>query len=416
MRGQFKLCADKGVCAAGSALMKRIFLTAIAFLLAGQVSAKELGRIKVLTYNVFGVMVAPARKARMEKIGEEIGKLNPDVIGFQEAFAERHKQEILAGLEKSGWGKPYQFYQKKWYGPGAWIVSKYPLEDAQMHCYPVNGTALDSDYYAKKGMAYARVQTPFGPLDFFTTHLIARYTDLYDREGKLRENDWIKNDRLLQAEQAAWLIQNSNSKSGTRSLVAVGDFNSPPLLLEYKLFKDLSGLNNVADETPILNCSAQNEDCRLDQRIDHIFYQNYPGPSGFYLQPVKTELVLDQPVSTRRGRIKLSDHNGLLTEFAVLGDDDPGAKISDRSRAEVSLTAQAAAGNFSGLKAQLDRGDGLLKDPAWKIFAVKNLDQFNREGNRTNRATILLAKVLTATQPVALSSSEVAQIRELLPP
>lgn len=400
----------------GELMRGRIFWAMLGFFLAFEVSAKELGRIKILTYNVFGVLVAPARKARMEKIGEEIAELNPDVIGFQEAFEARHRRALVESLERSGWGKAYEFYQKKWYGPGAWIVSRYPLLEVKMRFYPVNGTALDSDYYGKKGVAYARVKTPFGPLDFFTTHLIARYTGLYDRQGNLRENDWLKVDRLLQAEQAAWFIQNSNSGSGARSLVAVGDFNSPPALLEYKLFQELSGLNNVADETPIQNCSGELEDCKLSERIDHIFYQNYSGPSGFYLKPVRTELVFYHQVPTRAGKIKLSDHNGLLTEFAVLSADDPEAKISDRTRAGISLMAQAGSENFSGLKAQLSGGDNVIKDPVWKVFAVKTLDQFNQDQNREEKVVITLAKILTADQPLALDQGEVEQVRELLAP
>ncbi len=396
--------------------MKKLVLAIIGLLLSVQLSAKELGRIRVLTYNVFGVLIAPDRAARMEKIGEEIAKINPDIIGFQEAFEARHRKILLQSLEKNGWGKPYQFYQKKWYGPGAWIVSKYPLADAKMLVYPVNGTLKDSDYYAQKGVAYAKVMTPFGPLDFFTTHLIARYAKVYDQQGNLIEDDWIKTDRLLQAEQIAWFVQNRNRASSGRSVVAVGDFNSPPVLLEYGLFKSLSGLNNVADELPIINCTAQNEDCKLDQRIDHIFYSNYPGSNGFYLKPVKTELVFYEKVKTGKGELMMSDHNALLTEFAALTPDDPEAKIGDRDWAKVMLLDKNVDADLPRLEKEVSAQKLNIADPAWQVFSVKMLDLLNAEQDRKNKIPTALAKIITFTpgRESNLSGEDYAQLEKAL--
>jgi len=354
--------------------------------------AEELGRIKVLTYNVFGVFVAPNRGARMAKIGAEVAKLDPEVIGFQEAFNRKQRARILSDLEKSGWGKPYEFYRKNWYGPGAWIVSKYPFEQTEGLTYPVNGTPLDSDYYAQKGVAYARIKTPFGPLDFFDTHMIARYSNVYDRRGRLVEDDWSKTDRLLQAE---YMARAAALSRGLRSLVAVGDFNSPPVLLEYRLFKALSGLNNVADELPIDRCPASEEDCILEQRIDHIFYRNYAAGQGFFLKPVRLELVLNEKVSTSMGQINLSDHNGLLAEFAVLSGDDPGAKIG--IEAKIYRLPEAASAEFTpAMEQALEKGAINPADPDWTRFSAAMLQKLNDLRARRNKVPTTLAKILTA--------------------
>jgi endonuclease/exonuclease/phosphatase family metal-dependent hydrolase len=377
--------------------MKELFAVffIVATLLSQPVLGKELGTIKILTYNIFGVFVAPDRKARAELIGKEIAKLNPDVIGFQEAFNSQHREIILQGLEKSGWGKPYSFYQKKWYGPGAWIVSKYPFEQTAMLVYPVNGTAFDSDYYAKKGAAYARIKTPFGPLDFFTTHMIARYTNDRDRQGNIIEEDWIKSDRLLQAEQMAWFIQKTSKDSKVRSLVAVGDFNSPPVLLEYGLLKNLSGLVNTVDEIGIANCSDKIDDCKLENRIDHVFYQNYPASSGFYLKPVNARIVFHEKVSNGGKALKMSDHEGLLVEFAALSSDDPAAKIGDRNSAMISLLDTDVQKELPRLKSEAEKGE-LRIDRVWQAFAVQTLHRLNDSKDRWNKIPSACARIITA--------------------
>jgi len=377
--------------------MKKIFVAfAVAALLFSEpVFGKELGRVKILSYNIWGVFIAPARKTRAQVIGKEIAKLDPDIIGFQEAFNSRHREIILKDLEKSGWGKPYSYYQKKWYGPGSWIVSKYPFEETAMLVYPVNGTAFDSDYYAKKGAAYARVKTPYGPIDFFATHMIARYTLSQDLQGNVIEEDWIKSDRLLQAEQMARFVQNKNQESKVRSLVAVGDFNSPPVLLEYGLFKNLSGLDNTVDETGISNCTPEMRRCRLERRIDHVFYQNYQGQSGFFLRPVKAEIVFQEKVKSGNTTVKMSDHDGLLVEFEVLSADDAGAKIKDRGMAKIELLNQDIEKELPRLKQEAQSNE-LKIGPAWNVFAVQTLEKLNADKNRWNKIPTVCARILAA--------------------
>lgn len=387
--------------------MKKILVAfaVAALLFSAPVLGKELGRVKILSYNIWGVFIAPARKTRAELIGKEIAKLNPDIIGFQEAFNSKHREIILKDLEQSGWGKPYSYYQKKWYGPGSWIVSKHPFEETAMLVYPVNGTVFDSDYYAKKGAAYARVKTPYGPIDFFATHMIARYTLSHDIQGNVVEEDWIKTDRLLQAEQIAWFVQKKNQESKVRSLVAVGDFNSPPILLEYGLFKNLSGMNNTVDEIGISNCAPGMRRCKLEQRIDHVFYQNYQGQSGFYLKPIKAEIVFQEKVKSGDTAVKMSDHDGLLVEFAVMSADDPGAIPGDRSDAKIELLGQDIAKDLPRLKAEAEKGE-LLIDQAWQVFAVQTLEKLNAKKDRRNKIPTVMAKILTAKPGQTLKLSD----------
>ena len=347
-------------------------------------------------------------------IGEEIAKLNPDIIGFQEAFAKRQRKEILAGLEKAGWGKPYEFYENHAYGPGVWIVSKYPIEKAKNFTYPLNGTPKDSDWYAQKSVAYARVKTPFGPVDLFDTHFIARYTDTFDKQGKLVEDDTSKTDRLCQADFMATKINQTAKENQDRSIIAVGDFNSEPVLLEYKLFNAIAGLNNVVYELPIQNCTAKEPDCNLDRRIDDVFYQNYSDGSGFFLKPVSAELVLYTKYPTKKGDLRLSDHNGLIVDFAVLTSDDAGIKPVSRDKALVMLANGKRPVVTPAMKNDLAAGKIIAGDPDWVAFCVNALDQLNATRNRKNKIPTAAAKILSARpgSQVTLDPKDIDEVKK----
>ncbi len=394
--------------------MKRVLFVILSLAIFSSAQAKELGKLRVLTYNIWGVFIAPKRKLRAKLIGKEIAKLNPDIIGFQEAFNKKHRQLILSELRASGWGKPYQVYFKKWYGTGIWIVSKYPIEDAKIYHYPVNGYPLNSDFYAKKGVAYARIKTPFGPVDFFNTHMIARYKPVVIK-GEVFEEDRLKTDRLLQAFAISAFIQEMNLQSKNRSLIAVGDFNSPPLLLEYKLLKILSGLNNVVDEVELKGCEQGEKSCQLSKRIDHIFYQNYSASNGFYLKPVSARVVLNKPVPSPKGKIKPSDHNGLLVEFLVLSDKDKRVKLGNRSNAQVLLLNEAEKIDYSAIKADLEKAIAHPKERSWKIFLLKALDELNQKKKRWNKIPTTCARILVSDKSaLKLSSQDVSRLKKAL--
>ncbi len=394
--------------------MKKMALISLALGLGFSLSARELGKIRVLTYNIWGVFIARNRQVRAEEIGKEIAKLNPDIIGFQEAFNKKHRQLILEGLERSGWGKPYQVYFKKWYGTGVWMVSRYPIEEKEVYHYPVNGYPLNSDFYARKGVGYIRVKTPFGPLDFFNTHMIARYRPTYIK-GELVEEDRLKTDRLLQVEAISRFIQAENQASGVRSLVAVGDFNSPPILLEYQLLVGLSGLRNVVDEVGLKDCLSSKKICKPKQRIDHIFYQNYFSEAGFYLKPLWAKVVLDQPVETRKGKMLLSDHKGLLVEFAVLSPDDPEAKVSNRKEAEILLLEQSSELDLAQIEKDLARAKANPQELNWKLFCLLTLEKLNQKRARWNKIPTSCAKILTSKlKEEKLSEKDIKRFKKAL--
>ncbi len=375
-----------------------MLIIGIIFLVSPCLYAKELGRLKVLTYNIDGVIGAQKRHERAKKIGEEAARLNPDIIGFQEAYDQSHRDMIMQALEQSGWGKPFEYYDKNHYGPGVWIVSKYPVTKGRMGFYPVNGPVYDPDFFGSNGAGYAQVQTPWGPVDFFNTHLLARYGALYDKQGRLLEQDPTKTDRVLQVEYYSKFIQDLNRSSGSRSLVAMGDFNSPAVLIEYKLFQALSGLESVEEKLALENCEETIRECRPGSRLDHIFYQNYAGETGFYLKPVRAELVFYEKVKVGTKMMRLSDHNGIFTEFAVMSVEDLSAQVAERERAEIWLLSKDLEDKRDLLKDELERRQVKVSDRAWQIFAVKAMDKMNARKFRKSEVPVALAQVIIGGQ------------------
>jgi hypothetical protein len=263
-------------------------------------------------------------------------------------------------------------------------------------------------------VAYARIKTPFGPLDFFDTHFIARYSNTFDKQGNLVEDDTSKSDRLLQADLMATVITRTSKENSGHSLIATGDFNSEPVLLEYKLFSAISGLNNVVYEMPIVNCTAKEPDCNLDHRIDDVFYQNYSGGSGFFLKPIEARLVMYDKYQTKKGLLRLSDHNGLMVEFSVLSPDDPGVKTVNREDAKVMKAASKGPQITSRMKDDLAAGKIMAGDPDWTAFSVSALDRLNATRNRRNKIPTAAAKILSAkpgTQ-VVLAPKDIEQLKK----
>ena len=309
----------------------KVFAVALALaVLAGSSAPAEEAspRLKVVTVNVWGIISAQARPARMAAIGRELARLNPDVIALQEAFEYRHREILLEALAAGGYEfAEAAYFRKHLYGSGLMLISRYPIEEIMFEPYRVSGTWHDLERLGGKGIAYARLQTPWGPLDFFLTHVIARMEPIFDQDGNFLPGDPKQNDRLLQIYQLDRFVR-SQRGAWTRSMIAAGDFNVSPEMLEYRFLVNLTGFENSFDLLhPGKNPSTfSKENGFVDDdysRIDHIFFKNYEGSSGFFLRPVSSELVMTERFTNPRDMklINYSDHYGLMTEFEVELDE-----------------------------------------------------------------------------------------------
>jgi len=184
----------------------------------------------------------------------------------------------------------------------------------------VDGALYDPEHYAGKGVLHFRLTTPQGPLELFVTHPIARFKPLYSKQGQHQDRDRKTNDRLLEMEQIARVIM-KQADPAARSIIVAGDLNVSPDMWEYQYLLARAALtDSFAFLHPDLAAIASTyspDNTFVDMewfRIDHVLFQNRPGTKGFWIKPVKSDIVLLQPITLASGKpANLSDHFGVFS-------------------------------------------------------------------------------------------------------
>jgi endonuclease/exonuclease/phosphatase family metal-dependent hydrolase len=208
---------------------------------------------------------------RCVAIREGLSDLFPDVIGLQEVLRYPGFDELALvsdGLGYEGvWGKASENHG---YPLGNAILSKWSILRSEVVALPNGGTD------ESRCLVYAELDSPFGKLPFFCTHL----------NWKLSEG----HVRVLQVKAVVEAIERlapSVSSSGqTFPAVLVGDFNAEPDADEIRYLRGLTGLGGrcvyfadafgvAGDGSPGITFSKRNpyaEPLREpDRRIDYIF-------------------------------------------------------------------------------------------------------------------------------------------------
>jgi endonuclease/exonuclease/phosphatase family metal-dependent hydrolase len=132
--------------------------------------------IRVVTWNVWW-RFGPWRRRR-EAIGAVLAEAQPDLCGLQEVWANpsEHLAALLAdqlGMHWTWTASPApERWQQRLGDPtmqvGNAILSRWPITDQATQPLPTAGASGDND---GRTVLLARVQTPTGPVPFFTTQL-----------------------------------------------------------------------------------------------------------------------------------------------------------------------------------------------------------------------------------------------------
>lgn len=284
-----------------------------------QIRSKNLGStsrqddaLRVMTYNVWGIPTSKDRAARMVAIGRKLATMNLDIVGLQECWLEADRDRIVMGLAGSDL-RYIHFYPSGLMGSGLMLLSRFPIVDVGFHRFSLNGLPLkvpEVDYYGGKGIGYACLNTPYGEIAVFNTHIIARYAD--------DEDDIFRAHRAAQAYEFARYI---NAYAKQRPVIAMGDFNVNPGGVGYQLVSVLSGLSNCYE-------AVHGSDPPFTGFIDHVFVR-----SGKIrgLLAVKAERAMHRS-SEEIGLERLSDHDAVLVEL------DPSATALDTAPTQEKRT------------------------------------------------------------------------------
>ena len=274
-------------------------------------------RLRVLTLNIWH-REAPWEQRR-EVIRRGIQALDPDIIGLQEVLELRLGEQTQCQAEELLRDLPYRYV----FGPaqtlgvgfefGNVIAAKYPLLGHEVVSLPGHETG------ETRSVVHARVQTPFGEVPVFVTHL-----------------NWKLHHGAVRIRQLKKLVELVDARAPigeTFAPILMGDFNAEPesdeirFLRGFATLPDEQGGKSVffadawaygGDGSPGFTFDRRNPYAARSheppRRIDYIFVR---GPDEQWRgEPLTTRVVFDAP----EDGIWASDHFGLYTELSTCAE------------------------------------------------------------------------------------------------
>lgn len=246
--------------------------------------------LKAVTFNIWGLYaVSRHRLARMHAIAEKLRELNPDIVGFQEAWVHSDHDILADGLKEIGLIHR-EYYPSGLVGSGLLVLSRWPIAEAFFHRYTKQGYWYrfdQGDYWAAKGVCLARIELPGGGLlDFFNTHAQAGYGVPEYRQV-----------RLVQMREHAEFV--NAAATGSAPVLCAGDFNTRPGREDYQALVGGADLDR-------LTSTSTGIDSILARRSPHYAYE------VLEVTPIR------QTVHVGEDTVGLSDHTGYMVTLRIL--------------------------------------------------------------------------------------------------
>lgn len=261
--------------------------------------------VKLLSMNVADSPVNFGRAKRMGVLGEEVKKLNPDVVFFQEFVSKKSVEALkkaMKGYSFLGGDSPME-------NGGLLVASILPYIgkgafrkfDRQAYWFPLSW----SDKYLGKGFFSFSVKAGGRPIHMVDLHTMCNYLQSDAGERALRE----------QLMQLAGYVKKQKGK-----LIVSGDFNLVSGTDLYKDFIDSSGLYDPLEKNPPETYNSE-EIFFLVKGISKKLYGgrklDYTLFKGFKPKDISQRVVFNRPVFRDGKKMFLSDHYGLFTKVRV---------------------------------------------------------------------------------------------------
>jgi endonuclease/exonuclease/phosphatase family metal-dependent hydrolase len=267
-------------------------------------------RLRVLTLNIWH-REAPWEQRR-ELIRRGLLELQPDIIALQEVLELRVGDTLQSQAEEllRGSGYRYVFGAAQTVGPGFQfgnvIAAKVPLHDHEVVALPGEETG------ETRSVVFARVETQFGHVPVFVTHL----------NWKLHHGSV----RLRQLQRIVEFIDARAPVGETFPAILLGDLNAEPESDEIRFLRGFATLDGKSvffadawayggDGGPGFTFDRRNgyaaRSHEPPRRIDYIFVR---GPdSAWRGEPLTTRIVFD----AAEDGVWPSDHFGLYSELST---------------------------------------------------------------------------------------------------
>ncbi len=276
-----------------------------------------MDRLRVLTLNVWNR--SGPWETRQLLVREGLARLDADLIGLQEVVQDREGHTQAHELAE-GTGLHVAYGAAQSWGPdvsfGNAILSRWPILETRVFQLPVAGLGTGADIEEHRCLLHALVDSPWGRVPFFVTHLSWRFHQGYAREA-----------------QVLALVRHVDEASpeGALPAVVVGDFNAEPTSAEIRYMTGLQtlGAPGIAPRSAFFADAfgwvGEGPSATFDRdrnpfavaarepprRIDYVFVR---GPNELGRgEPISARVVLDQVVDG----VAPSDHFGVLAEITV---------------------------------------------------------------------------------------------------
>jgi endonuclease/exonuclease/phosphatase family metal-dependent hydrolase len=246
--------------------------------------------------------------SRLTQVVEEVRRLAPDVVAFNEASVTQHgnaiewlqaqlDMEFAWGPANPGFGldRPAAEEEaaRQGWQEGELLFSRYPI----LHFERLVLNPLSSELGEGRIALHAIIKAPepLGEFNVFLTHLTGGGPE-------------------IRAAQAADLIEKIDDLRSDRPTLLVGDMGDPVESATYEAFRQ-AGFTDPAWERPLPTCcrtSVLGAQPELTTRPDCIMALGFGAGSA--------QLFADHPVTGSDGtQLYASDHNGLLAVFSLEG-------------------------------------------------------------------------------------------------
>lgn len=279
-----------------------------------------LFRLRIGPWSFLDPIPHPA--TRIHYLADAVRSVEPDVIAFQEIYADRDldrlRSELGGDYPHYVSARDYTSFPRIRAHSGLSIFSKFPLSQ-HVHI-PHDDVAIDERPFVGRGFLLADVESPLGMIALSNVHLTSGGIFRNPRAPRM---SYVRNQQIDQA--ISRLLERPHVLR-----ILTGDLNAGPdvskenyaRVLEHG-FVDAWDLHPTPNERikqvtwEIANPLNHREFHKTDapQRIDHLFLH----PAGLESVRIKrAEIVLHEPrVPTKHGLVTVSDHYGLVVDLAA---------------------------------------------------------------------------------------------------
>lgn len=241
---------------------------------------------------------------RLVAIRAGIGALAPDIIGLQEVLrldpSEGDGLDQAAAIAE-GFGYHAAFGRTKGEYWGNAALSRWPI--SRSRTFDLSRVGTDE----KRTLLCTEIESPFGRISFFVTHLNWKFDEGHVREVQVREI----------VERVEELAPNDGFPA-----ILVGDFNAEPDADEIRYLRGQTSLGGprrvyfkdafalAGDGSPGFTFASKNAFAaplrEPDRRIDYIFVRGRD--ERLRGEPLEARVCFDEPI----GGIWPSDHFGVI--------------------------------------------------------------------------------------------------------